>query len=176
MLKSLLLQRRSAILKRWFDAILETYPPDTHRFLKKQKDRFANPVGTTLFKEMEELFQEFVGGFDRERLSAILDRIIRIRTVQDFSPSGAVGFLFALKGIIRSEVHPESVEGDPANDLLDLENRIDGLVLLAFDIYMQCRERVFEIRVKETQNQVSRLLRKTGMFCELTGSGAPTEP
>ena len=154
MLESLLLQRRSAILKRWFDAILDTYPPDTHRFLKKQKDRFANPVGTTLFKEMEELYQEMLQGFDREKLSAILDRIIRIRTVQDFSPSGAVGFLFSLKGIIRSEIHPE---GDRVrqDELIELESRIDGLALLAFDIYMQCKERVFEIRVKETQNQVS---------------------
>ncbi len=174
MLESLLLQRRSAILKRWFDAILDTYPPDTQRFLKKQKDRFANPVGTTLFKEMEELYQETLQGFDRERLSAILDRIIRIRTVQDFSPSGAVGFLFALKGIIRSEIHPES--GDAAREWIDLEERIDGLALLAFDIYMQCKEKVFEIRVKETQNQVSRLLRKTGMFCELSGPGPEQTP
>jgi hypothetical protein len=176
MLESLLLQRGSAILDRWFDAILDTYPPDTHRFLKKQKDRFANPVGTTLFKEMENLYQEILRGFDREKVSAVLDRIIRIRTVQDFSPSGALGFLFTLKEIIRSEMGLEAGDQVLARELLDLESRIDALGLLAFDIYMGCKEKVFEIRVKETQNQVSRLLRKTGMFCELTDPGAEQNP
>lgn len=176
MLESLLLQRRTAILSRWFDAILDTYPPDAHRFLRKQKDRFANPVGTTLFKEMENLLQEILQGFDRERLSAILDRIIRIRTVQDFSPSAALGFLFALKEIIRSEIDPKSAGQVSTGELPDLENRIDAMALLAFDIYMQCKERVFEIRVKETQNQVSRMLRKSGMFCEPIDPGGEQNP
>ncbi|MDD5205148.1 MAG: RsbRD N-terminal domain-containing protein, partial [Desulfobacterales bacterium] len=86
MLESLLLQRSSSVLDKWFDAIVGTYPPDTKRFLKKQKDRFANPVGTTLFKEMESLYQELLRGEDRKNSFAILDRIIRIRAVQDFSP------------------------------------------------------------------------------------------
>lgn len=176
MLEMLLLQRRTAILNRWFDAILETYPPDTRRFLRKQKDRFANPVGTTLYAEMENLLKEILRGFDREGLSAILDKIIRIRTVQDLSPSAALGFLFALKGIVRSEIDPKSAGQIPAQELPDLESRIDAVALLAFDIYVQCKERVFEIRVRETQNQVSRMLRRSGMFCEPIDPGAEQNP
>jgi hypothetical protein len=168
MLESLLLQRSSSVLDKWFDAVLGTYPPDTKRFLKKQKDQFANPVGTTLFKEMESLYRELLRGVDLESSSAILDRIIRIRAVQDFSPSQAVGFLFSLKDIIRSEIHSEMQKHDLDGELTELDSRIDGLALLAFDIYMQCKEKVFEIRVKEARNHVSRLLRKAGLICEIS--------
>jgi hypothetical protein len=174
MLESLLLQRSSSVLDKWFDAVLGTYPPDTKRFLKKQKDRFANPVGTTLFKEMENLYQELLRGLDREKSFAILDRIIRIRAVQDFPPSEAVGFLFSLKAIIRSELESEIRKNDLNEELFRLDERIDDLVLLAFDIYMQCKEKIFEIRVSEAKNHVSRLLRKAELICEIPQEGAVT--
>ena len=47
-LKDLMEGKKSVILERWFDAILETYPTDSSGFLKKQSDRFANPVGHTI--------------------------------------------------------------------------------------------------------------------------------
>jgi len=167
MLESLLLQRSSSVLDKWFDAVLGTYPPDTKRFLKKQKNQFANPVGTTLFKEMEGLFQELLRGLDRKKSFAILDRIIRIRAVQDFAPSEAVGFIFSLKTIIRSELESEIRKNDLDEELSRLDERIDDLVLLAFDIYMQCKEKVYEIRVREAKNHVSRLLRKAELICEI---------
>lgn len=176
MLESLLLQRISSVLDKWFDAVLGTYPPDTKRFLKKQKDRFANPVGTTLFKEMENLYRELLRGADLQKSSTILDRIIRIRAVQDFSPSEAVGFLFSLKDIIRSEIESEMDEHDLSSELAELDSRIDGLALLAFDIYMQCKEKVFEIRVREAKSHVSRLLRKAELICEISDKEAAPDP
>ena len=174
MLETLLLQRSSSVLNKWFDAVLSTYPPDTKRFLKKQKDRFANPVGTTLLKEMEELYRELLRGADREKSSAVLDRIIRIRAVQDFSASEAVGFLFSLKDIIRSEIQADMRDNDLNGELSELEARIDGLALLAFDIYMQCKEKVYEIRVREAKEHVSRLLRKAQLVCEISDNPTST--
>ncbi len=166
MLKNLLLQRSSSILDRWLDELLETYPPDAKRFLKKQKDRFANPVGTTLSRELEFLYRELIQGVEEERVSPILDRIIRIRAVQDFSPSQAVAFVFTLKGIIRSEVEREVREKGFESQLSELESSIDDLVLIAFDVYMKCREKIFDIRVREAHSHVSRLLRRAGLVCE----------
>ena len=57
---------------------LETYPKDTLRFLKKQKNRFANPVGSTISKEIENIYEELLKGIDVERVSPILERIIKI--------------------------------------------------------------------------------------------------
>ena len=96
-LEELLLQKKSHILKRWLDLILETYPLDAQRFLKHQKDQFLNPVGSTISREIEILFQEAIKGINPERTCASLDGIIRIRAIQDFSPSEAVSFVFLLK-------------------------------------------------------------------------------
>ena len=94
-----LYEKKSTILKKWLDQILDTYPDDAKRFLKEQKDPFANPVGNTISREIQHLYDEFLKGIDPEKMSPILDRIIRIRAIQDFSPSQAVSFIFILKGI-----------------------------------------------------------------------------
>ena len=49
-LDKLLSQNKTALVKRWFDEVVRTYPVDTATFLKQQKDPFANPVGRTTLK------------------------------------------------------------------------------------------------------------------------------
>ena len=82
-----LTQKKDLIVGRWLDLIFETYPADSQRFLRKQKDRFANPVGTTITKEIENLYDELIKGLEPERISALLDRIIRFRTFLPPRPS-----------------------------------------------------------------------------------------
>ncbi len=162
-----LLQKKTIILDRWLDLIVETYPADTRRFLKKQKDRFANPVGTTISREIENLYEELLQGIDPDRVSPILDRIIRIRAIQDFSPSHAVAFIFLLRRVIREELKNEIRENRLFDELLVIESGIDDLALLAFDIYMKCREKIYEIRANESKNHVSMLLQRAGLICEV---------
>jgi len=166
-LNKFLLQKKPLILNRWLDLIVETYPVDTTRFLKKQKDQFANPVGTTIAREIENLYQELLQGIDPDRAFPILDRIIRIRAVQDFSPSHAVAFIFLLKRVIREELKNEIRENRLSDELLTIESSIDDLALLAFDIYMKCREKIYEIRANESKRHVSRLLQRAGLVCEV---------
>ncbi|NIR14460.1 MAG: hypothetical protein GWN86_11135, partial [Desulfobacterales bacterium] len=47
------------------------------------------------------LYEELLGEMNIDRLSSSLNNIIRIRSVQDFSPSQAIGFIFLLKKAIR---------------------------------------------------------------------------
>ena len=166
-LEKLLTQRRSAILDRWTQLIFDTYPAKTQRFLKEQKDRFSNPVGYTISKEVENLYKELIQGIDPARVSPILERIIRVRAVQDFSPSKAVAFIFLLKRVIREELEKEIQENQVFDELLMLESRLDDLALLAFDIHMACREKIYEIRANETKNQVSGLLKRAGLLYEI---------
>jgi hypothetical protein len=166
-LEKLLLQKKSTILDRWLQLILETYPADAQRFLKKQKDRFANPVGTTISKETENLYKQLLQRVETESLSASLHRIFRIRAVQDFSPSQAVAFIFLLKRVIREELKSEIPENRLFDELMIIESRIDDMALLGFDIYMRCREKIYEIRANEAKNRVSRLLQKSGLISEI---------
>jgi hypothetical protein len=167
-LEELLLQRASRILKRWMDLIFDTYPPDAQRFLRKQKDPFANPVGSTLSREIETFYREFIGPAEPEKLAGALDAVIRIRAVQEFSPSGAVGFLLLLKKIIREETVKEVRENRISQEeLLALESRLDNAALAGFDVYMRLKEKVYEIRAREARSQVSGLLRRAGLISDV---------
>ena len=158
-LEHLLPQKRAAILERWFQLILETYPADTSRFLKQQKDRFINPVGYTISQEIEALYDELLQEMNSDKLAACLDNIIRIRAVQDFPPSQTIAFIFLLKKAIREELASEIAENRVLEELSKFESKIDKLVLLALDIYMKCREKVYEIRVNEAKAERERVLK-----------------
>ena len=162
-----LTRKKALVVGRWLDLIFETYPADAHRFLRKQKDRFANPVGTTITKEIETLYDKLIDGLEPNKVSALLDRIIRIRAVQDFPPSQALTFVFHLKRAIKEVLRNEILEDHLSEDLSVMESRIDDLALLAFDIYMNCREKLYEIKANEARNQVSRLLKRAGMIVDL---------
>jgi hypothetical protein len=167
-LEDLLKQKASHLQKRWLDLIIDTYPADSQRFLREQKDRFANPVGTTLSRAVETLFHELLHGMDSEKVDSSLDEIVRIRAIQDFSPARAMAFIFLLKGVLRDELAREIKENTAACEgLLALEARIDEMALRGFELYMNCRERVFELRAREAKNHVSRLLQKAGLLCEI---------
>jgi hypothetical protein len=167
-LEDLLKQKASRIQKRWLDLIIDTYPPDSQRFLREQKDRFANPVGTTLSRAVEILYHELLRAMDPEKVKSSLDEIVRIRAIQDFSPARAMSFMFLLKKVLREELHQEIKESTAAcEELLELESRVDEMALRGFDLYMNCRERVFELRAKEAKNHVSRLLQKAGLLGDI---------
>ena len=167
-LEDLLKQKASHIRKRWLNLIIDTYPADSQRFLREQKDRFANPVGTTLSRAVETLYHELLHGMDPEKVHSSLDEIVRIRAVQDFSPARAMIFVFLLKKVLREELDQE-VKQSPAayEELLTLESRLDEMALRGFDLYVRCREKIYEIRAKEAKNQVSRLLQRAGLLCEI---------
>jgi len=167
-LEDLLKQKASHIRKRWLNLIIDTYPADSQRFFREQKDRFANPVGTALSRAVETLYHELLHGMDPEKVHSSLDEIVRIRAVQDFSPAGAMTFIFLLKKVLREELHREIKEStEPCEELLALESRVDEMALRGFDLYMNCREKVYEIRAKEAKNHVSRLLQRAGLLCEI---------
>ena len=166
-LENLLSQKRPAILEKWFDGVLETYPAETARFLRKQTNRFANPVGSTISQGIEGLFEALLQGIDSDKVSIFLDNIIRVRAVQDFSPSQAVAFIFVLKKVIREELKGEIRENSISEELLIFESKIDKLALLSFDIYTKCREKVYELKVSETKRMLFGLLKKANLICEI---------
>jgi hypothetical protein len=150
-LEEILLENENPILKRWFDLILETYPADTAALMRKDRNRFTNPVGSTIWQEIEVLYKGLLEGKNSEGFSASLNSILKIRSVQDFSPSNAVGFIFLLKKAmeetLKSEIQKETIR----EEWLKFQSKIDELALLAFDLYMVCREKICEIRVKKAQ-------------------------
>ncbi len=166
-IRLLLSEKKQKILQKWFDLILETYPPDTASFLKSQKNRFGNPVGHTISEGIEVILEELSGGMDFERVSPFLDSIIRIRAIQDFTPSQALSFIFLLKKVIREELANEIREHQLLEELLVIESKIDALANISFDIYMKCREKIYKLKANDLRNRTSRLLKMSNMFQEV---------
>ena len=166
-LEDLLSEKKAAIINRWFDAVLASYPEDSSGFIVKRNDPFTNPVGYTIRRGIEGIFGGLLGGPDYEKISPFLDEIIRVRAVQDFTPSQAVFFVFQLKGVIRDELMKSGAEV-PWEELRALEAEIDRLALLSFDIFVACREKLYEIKANELRNMTFRLLQKVNVMDEET--------
>ena len=151
--------KRATIVKEWLTRTLHTYPEQTVRFLAGGKDPFRNPVGHTLEEAFPVLVDELLGGMDRSRIAPLLDQIVRIRAVQDFSASQAVAFVFLLKPVVHEALEREGQRDQDGVDLAALDERIDQMALLAFDLFMKCREQIYEMRVNEARRRTFLLAR-----------------
>ncbi len=59
-LVDLLSKKKSEILERWRDLVFDSYAPETARFLKSQKDRFANPIAYQLTRGLTGILDVFL--------------------------------------------------------------------------------------------------------------------
>jgi hypothetical protein len=153
----------SAIQQKWLDMVLGSYFPETAQFLKKEKDPFGNPVVHQLTRGLTDILAAVVEDQGVEEANAALDEIIRVLALQDIPPSRAMAFMFFLKQVIREELAAELKDPTLAPEMLELESRIDGLVLLGFDGYTKRREKLCELKVNEVKARVSGLLRRAGI-------------
>lgn len=170
-LKDFLIEKKPAILKRWFDVIMETYPTEAAGFLTGQKDRFTGPLGYTIHEGIDVLIDGLINEVSFEELAPSLESIIKVRAVQDFTPSEAVAFIFQLKIIVREELQKKGKAHGAidAATLSTFESRIDTLALISFDIYIESREKIYDLKVKEVQDMVFRLVQRQNQLYEVKG-------
>jgi len=165
-LEDLLAQRKNEIIKVWFERVIETYPADTSTFLKSKKDPFANPVGSTILQSLNSLYDELLKELDEKSVIPLLDPIVRIRAIQNFTPSQAVGFIFSLKKAVRHILHKELDRNRFENELRWFEEQIDALSLLAFNNFVACREKIYHLKATEVKNKTFRAFERAGLVCE----------
>jgi hypothetical protein len=158
MFSDILREKQSAVLGRWLADTLATYQSGAAEFFQHTKDAFANPVGNALTKGMAGIFECLLAETPLASTRNNLDEIIRIRAVQDFSPSQALSFVFLLKNAVRVELGEKIVNSELLADLAQFESRIDQVALLAFEIYTNCREQVYNLRMDEVKRSVSAIV------------------
>lgn len=163
-LKGLIKEKKSEIIKKWFEAAIQTYAPDTAQFFQNQKDQFANPVGSITFKGIGFLLDQLLNDMDPAAIKSYLDPIIRVRAVQDFTPSQATAFILSLKKIIRVSLGKQLQDTAKKLELFEFESQIDQLCLMAFDIYVACKEKIYQISANETRNQTFRAFQRAGLI------------
>jgi len=160
----ILKKNKQKIINQWFDRIVKTYPKDTTRFIQKEQDPFSNPVGNVTQKNIDELFNQILNEKpDPQFLLDHVDPILRIRAIQNFSASDAVAFILDLKPIVRHVVRSEKFSLE-LNDYVAFEMRVDQLVLYAFDVFMACKEQIYDLKANEVRNQSFEALERANLL------------
>ncbi|MFH0766223.1 MAG: RsbRD N-terminal domain-containing protein [Calditrichota bacterium] len=165
-LHDILIQRRSAILEEWRATLHAIYPAETVQFLQRQKNQFMNPVGRAAEECTQQLLDFLSQPNNQTDPPEALDYLLKIRSVQDFEPSAALQFIPELKSIVyrlgSAGIQSEEIQ----EEFRQFEQRIDELTLKAFDLYVQHREKVYELRAEALRRQYAKVLEQAdrGIF------------
>jgi len=163
----LLEQKKKEICSQWFESVIGTYAPDAAKFFGSKKDTFQNPVGSITRENIYALFDELCKAADPDVTREHLDAIIRIRAIQNFDPSQAVGFVFQLKHVLRKSLKKELQDPRVLFQFMEFESRIDSLGLQAFNIYMACREKIFDMKKNVERNKIYKAFARAGLVADI---------
>lgn len=154
---------RYTIVDKWVEYTLSTY--ESSSFFKREKDPFANPIGGAVRSALKQLYPLLSQNADASLYQKALSQLMHLRSVQEFTPSQAVAPLNAVKHITREVLVSDKETKDLVNDLYDFEFAVDLAMLAAFDLYMECREKIYKVRIAEV---------KSGSYI-LTDSACPSK-
>ncbi len=159
-LNQLMQEKHDEILKQWFEQAIAAYPAESHKYFVKVKNEFTNPVGSNIYRSLGHLLEELAGQRDADKLYQHLEMILKIRAVQDMKPSKALAFLPSLKSLIQTILADEISAGTVTKaELEDLFTDLDTLMLIAFDLYSESKELLYNLRIaqiKETNDILQR--------------------
>lgn len=164
--KQLMQKNHETLLNAWFEQVIGAYPAEAHKYFAKVKNDFTNPVGSNIHRNLGHLLAELSGERDGDALYRHLEMILRIRAVQDMKPSRAVAFLFAFKSILRNQFRQEIVSGQISQgDLDDMDSTLDSLGLTGFDLYVESKQMIYDLRIKQIK-ETNDLLQKANLLNE----------
>lgn len=144
-----LLEKKVEIAEQWLDQSLRVFV--TSGFFKTRKDRIGNPIGFIFTEGLKEILAVLSEDADLAAVHNPLEKILKVNAVQDFKPSQAVSFVFKIKGIVRELIEKSDSGAAAIIELPGFDGKVDQVALMAFDIYMQCRERLHQIRIRELE-------------------------
>ena len=149
-LTKLIEDNSSEIVDKWIEQVLASYPKEAVRFFSNQKDRFANPVGHEVKSVLLTLFKMILNDADLKEAIPHLRTLVKIRAVQTFMPSQAISIFHDLKKVVKSFCLKGG--GVPLDQWLAFEEKIDVLTYTVFDLYAECREQLYKIRIAELKS------------------------
>jgi len=154
-LQEFLAEEKGEVLPRWISAVLESYPTDAARIFKREQDRFANPIGYNTEDALTRLYDLLFASAppDPAQVRAALEEFVKIRAVQEFAPSAAVDLIFVLKKVVRAACVAKEAPAVSVTEWQELDERLDRVAGMAFDLYMVCRERLYQTRVQEIKSR-----------------------
>lgn len=164
-------ENKQNLVKQWFSIVIESYPKESAKFFKDNSDPFANPVGNTIKRSLDRLFDQVINTqMDPRVAKEALDPIVRVRAVQEFTPARALSFILGIKQIITKQLSSFQKEKGIEIYRSAIVANADELLLMAFDIYTACKHQIYTLRINEAKQRVRQLLIKKDLICELPDS------
>ncbi len=144
--------KKDKVLSLWIERTLDSYI--SSGFFKQSKDKFANPVGANIKEGLTQIFDNLVTSADPQEYVEPLDQVIRIRAVQDFSPAQAVAPILELKWVVKQVFSSDKEYRDllASTELDSFDCDVDRAALAAFDLYVECRDRLHKARIRELKS------------------------
>jgi putative component of toxin-antitoxin plasmid stabilization module len=68
-----------------------------------------------------------------------------------------------LKKILHDMFDKQLQDAGALRQFKEIESRIDRLGLAAFDVYMACREKIYELKANETRNRTFKAFERAGL-------------
>jgi hypothetical protein len=72
-----------------------------------------------------------------------------------------------LKKAVRHILNKELDRNRFENELRLFEEQIDALSLIAFDLYMVCREKIYQLQANEVKNRTFKAFERAGLIREI---------
>ncbi|MFP4368805.1 MAG: RsbRD N-terminal domain-containing protein [Bacteroidota bacterium] len=158
-IREFIIDNKNEISRLWFDETVKSYRDKSAGFLARSDRRFTNPAGSAINDAVMDLAEYLAGKKTLEEIKGSLEHFIRLRAVQDYYPSEALRPIFAVKEIVADlcGIRDYTINETQMNDFLI---RVDNLMLHAFDIYMESREKIFRIQAGEQKRTFERAVNK----------------
>lgn len=143
---------KEKILKVWVDRILEGYPVKVFEVVDYVGDA-ANRV-----------FNALIGLYKGEKLNDdvedALDDLMRfLATDRNLTPGESIRLISELRDLVADEA------GLRGEERLKFNLMVEELIFKAFNLYMACREKIFELRLKEKDRDIE-MMRKIIEYSE----------
>lgn len=158
-IKNELLKKEKIFVEKWFQAVIETYPEQSAKAIGKESNQFANPVGSVTRQTIENVFTLITRDYNLKELENTLDPIIRIRSVQAFSASEAVSFVFALKDIGEKLLDKKFTK--------EFNRIVDNIALASFNRFVKCKEEIYLLKANEGKRRVHKAFERAGLVDKL---------
>ncbi len=142
---------RNKVVKKWVDVILSGYPI---RPVIEIEEYLIDACG----KIVDDVLKSLKGDKSYDKASEGVEELMRfLATDRGLRPSESVKLVKTLEDIILKEYRDVNVER--------LRDVIEDVIYLSFDAYMSCREKIFELRIKEKERDIE-IMRRIIEFSE----------
>ncbi len=153
-------QEQNTLLSKWIGDFLSHHGIGAVGVSRTVNDQFLNPVGHTVKAAITIIYQATIGeDIDSDELKKSVYELVRIQAVQALSPAQALLPIVQLKTHLYTLLEKQIKSSDDFVEYKTMADRLDTILLMAFDMYAQDKEVLYKVRVQELKSAQSQILR-----------------